>query len=61
MDKKTTMTINVVLFALIGLLQLVRFALAWPAVINGVEIPRVASLIAAIVAFVMVWLNWKYR
>ena len=61
MDKKTTMAINAVIFAVIGLLQLARFARACPAVIGNVEIPRVASLIAAIVAFVMVWLNWKYR
>ncbi len=50
--------IAAVVFALVALLQLVRFVLEWPVVINGINIPLWASVIAFLVATglaVMVW------
>ena len=42
--------IAAVVFALVALLQLVRFVLEWPVVINGINIPLWASVIAFLVA-----------
>ena len=42
--------IAAVVFALVALLQLVRFVLEWPVVINGINIPQWASAIAFLVA-----------
>ena len=42
--------IAAVVFALVALLQLVRFVLEWPVVINGINVPLWASVIAFLVA-----------
>ena len=50
--------IAVVLLSLIAVLQLLRFALGWEVMVNGISIPVWASLIAFLVAAglaVMVW------
>ncbi len=55
---------TVVVFTLVALVHLVRVALAWPVLINGVEIPVAASpFLAAFAAFmaVMVWREARER
>jgi hypothetical protein len=50
--------IAAVVFALVALAQLLRLVLGWPVVVNGINIPLSASLIACLVAAglaVMVW------
>lgn len=51
-------TIAAVLLGLIALLQLVRFALAWPVTVNGFSVPVWVSAIAFVVAggvSIMLW------
>jgi hypothetical protein len=51
-------TIAVAVFALVALMQLLRFVLGWQVVVNGVGIPLWASAVAFVVAAglaVMVW------
>ena len=43
----------VVVFSLVALVQLARFALGWPVSINGVSIPLWVSLVAAAFAVLM--------
>ena len=43
----------VVVFALVALFQLARFALAWPVTINGMSIPVWVSLVVAALAALM--------
>ena len=43
----------VLVFALVALVQLARFALGWPVSINGVEIPLWVSLVAAAFAILL--------
>ena len=43
-------TIAVVVFSLVALLQLLRFALGWEISVNGLAIPPWASLLAGVVA-----------
>ncbi|MGH9927872.1 MAG: hypothetical protein ACREA9_01455 [Pyrinomonadaceae bacterium] len=57
MKKPFTIT-AVVLFSLIALLQLLRFALGWEVTVNGVTVPVWVSGIAFVIAAglaVMVW------
>ena len=48
-----------VIFALLALLQLVRFLQAWPVSINGMEIPVWASAIACVVAAIFSAMLWR--
>ena len=43
-------TVAVVVFALVALLQLLRVALGWEVVVNGMSVPLWASVVAAAVA-----------
>lgn len=55
-------TFAIVLLALIGLLQLLRFALGWAVTVNGTAIPPWVSAIAAAIAAgtaAMLW--WESR
>jgi membrane associated rhomboid family serine protease len=45
--------IAIVVFSLIAVLQLLRFALGWSVVINGFAVPIWASAIACVVAAVL--------
>jgi hypothetical protein len=45
-------------FALIGLLQLVRAAAGWEITLNGLTIPTWASWVAAAVGLVLAWLGF---
>ena len=49
----------VVVFALVALMQLVRFALGWPVLINGVEIPVWASAFLAVFAALIAVMVWR--
>jgi hypothetical protein len=49
----------VVLFTLAALVHLVRFALAWPVTINGVDIPVLASPFFAVFAGLMAFMLWR--
>jgi len=51
----------VLLLALIGLLQLLRFILAWPVSINGFEIPVWVSAVAFVVAGGLSVMLWRER
>ena len=51
--------LTVAFLTLIAVLQLVRFALGWPILIEGISIPVWASAIAAIVAGVLAAMLWK--
>jgi hypothetical protein len=52
-------TVAVVLFALIGMLQLIRFFLKWEVTVNGVAVPIWASGIACLVAAVLAVMLWR--
>jgi len=52
-------TIAVVVFALVGLMQLLRVLLGWEVVINGVNIPFWASVVAFVVATGLAALVWR--
>ena len=49
----------VVVFTIIAILQLVRVALGWEVVINGLVIPAWASLIACAVAALLAIMVWR--
>jgi hypothetical protein len=51
----------VLLLALVALMQLVRFMLAWPVVINGYPVPLWASPIASVVAGGIAAMLWRER
>jgi hypothetical protein len=52
-------TIAVVVFAIVALLQLVRFIAAWPLSINGFAIPVWASAFASAFAAVLSIMVWR--
>jgi hypothetical protein len=57
-NMKPFSSIAAVVFGLVALMQLLRLALGWSVVINGVNIPLWASAVACLVAAglaVMVW------
>ena len=56
---KTFTTIAVIVFALVALVQLLRFVLGWEVVVNGVSIPVWASGIAFVVAAALAILLWR--
>lgn len=49
------------LLALIALLQLLRFILAWPVSVNGVDIPTWVSALAFVVAGGLSVMLWRER
>jgi len=49
----------IVLFVLVAATHVVRFALAWPVVINGVDIPVAVSAFLAVFAALMAILVWR--
>jgi hypothetical protein len=50
-----------VLLALIAVLQLLRFILAWPVSVNGVDIPVWVSAVAFAVAGGLSFMLWRER
>ncbi|HVE51004.1 MAG TPA: hypothetical protein VNG69_15480 [Casimicrobiaceae bacterium] len=52
-------TIAVIVFALVALLQLSRFVLAWEVTVNGVAIPIWVSGIAFAVAALLALMLWR--
>jgi hypothetical protein len=52
-------TTAVVLFALIALMQLLRFILGWEVAVNGVIVPIWASLIAFVIAAGLAVMLWR--
>jgi hypothetical protein len=52
-------TTAVVLFALIALMQLLRFILGWEVTVNGVIVPIWASLIAFVIAAGLAVMLWR--
>jgi hypothetical protein len=58
MDPKNYSRLAAVIFAIIAVLQLVRVALAWDVILNGVPIPLFVSGIAAFAATIMAWLGF---
>ena len=51
--------IAAVVFALVALLQLLRFVMGWEILINGISIPLWASAIAFVAATVLAVTVWK--
>ena len=51
--------VAVIVFALVALVQLARFVLAWPVSINGVSIPVWVSALAAVVAALLAVMLWR--
>lgn len=51
--------ISVVVFALVALVQLLRFALGWEVVVNGTSIPLWASAVAFVVAAGLAAMVWR--
>ena len=49
----------VLVFALVALVQLARFVLGWPVLVNGVPIPVWVSAIAAVVAALLAVMVWR--
>ena len=54
-------TIAAVVFALIALMQLLRFILAWPILVNGIVVPVWASAIAFVLAAGLSVMLWRER
>ena len=54
-------SLAIVVFALVAVLQLVRFLAGWPVMIDTVAIPLWASPIAAIVAGGLAFMLWRER
>ena len=52
-------TIAVVVFALVALMQLLRFVLGWEVVVNGIRMPLWASAVAFVVATVLAAMVWR--
>ncbi len=52
-------TVAVVFFALIALMQLLRFSLSWGVIVNGVIIPVWVSGIAFVIAAVLAVMLWR--
>jgi hypothetical protein len=50
-----------VLLGLIALLQLLRFLLAWPVSVNGLDIPVWVSAVAFVVAGGLSFMLWRER
>ena len=59
--KKPFTTITVVVLSIIALMQLARFVLGWPVMVNGIAIPVWASAIAFVVAAVLAAMVWRER
>jgi len=49
----------VLVFALVALVQLARFVLAWPVTVNGVQIPVWVSAAAGVVAALLAFMLWR--
>jgi len=49
----------VIVLALVALMQLVRFVLGWPIVVNGVQIPVWLSALAAVIAALLAVMLWR--
>jgi hypothetical protein len=49
----------VLVFALVALVQLARFVLAWPVSVNGVQIPVWVSAAAGVVAALLAVMLWR--
>ena len=49
----------VLVFALVALVQLARFVLAWPVSVNGVQIPVWLSALAAVIAALLALMVWR--
>ena len=52
-------TVAAVVFALVAVIQLVRFVLGWEVVVNGLSIPLWASAIAFVVATGLAATVWR--
>ena len=52
-------TVAVVVFSLVALLQLLRVALGWEVMVNGILIPLWASVIACLVAATLAFMVWR--
>jgi len=49
----------VIVLALVALMQLVRFVLGWPIIVNGVQIPVWLSALAAVIAALLAVMLWR--
>jgi hypothetical protein len=49
----------VLVLALVALVQLARFLLGWPVIINGVQIPLWVSAVAAALAVFLAVMLWR--
>lgn len=54
-------SIAVVVFSLVAILQLIRLAMGWEVLINGVSIPLWASGVALVVAGGLAVMLWRER
>ena len=52
-------TIASVVFALVALVQLLRFVLGWEVVVNGLSLPLWASAVAFVVAAGLAAMVWR--
>ncbi len=52
-------TVAIAVFALVALLQLARVVLGWEVIVNGIFIPRWASVIACLVAAALAYALWR--
>lgn len=56
---KTFTAISVVVFSLVALAHLIRMALGWEVVVNGVAIPIWASGVGLVVAAGLAFMLWR--
>jgi len=54
-----TRILTTAIFAVIAVVQALRFFQAWPVSINGYEVPVWASAIAALACAALAVLNWR--
>ena len=61
MTIRTFCTLAAAIFALIALLQLIRIAMGWSVILNGIDVPFWPSWIAVVVAGALAWLGFTAR
>jgi len=52
-------TVAIVLFVVIALVHVLRLALHWPVVINGMAVPEWVSVVAALATAILAVMLWR--
>lgn len=61
MNKSQYITITGTIFAIVGLLHLIRVVYDWPVSIGSWDVPLFVSILAVLLAGFLVFHAWKFR